>query len=212
VRPFYSLAKPVLLFSFMLTLLACGTTSTQVTKILHDDDYKKTRFNNILVVAVSDNYDNRAQFERTIVSGIRQNGTDATAYYTVVGHNPPVTSALMLGAVRERNFDAVLIARVKGAEQSVSVKDGSAAAQATVRGGGVFDFFRYDYEEFNEPENIRISNNVELLTQLYAVEGKKNIWAIKSDSFDRDSVALVLDSAAAAIVQQLKRDKLIGAR
>ena len=152
---------------------ACSTTSTKVTKILHDSDYRKTQYSNILVITVADNYNRRAQFERTVVSGIRQTGAQATAYYTVVGHNPPVSSSDIMNAVRARNFDAVVFTRVKGHSEDIVAKDATPAAQASVVGGNLFDLFRYDYEEYQEPENIRMSTSVVMVTQLYDPDGSE---------------------------------------
>ena len=164
----------------------------------------------MLVITVTDNYDRRAQFERTVVSGIRQTGAQATAYYTVVGHNPPVSSSDIMNAVRARNFDAVVFTRVKGRSEDIVAKDATPEAQATVIGGNLFDLFRYDYEEYQEPENIRMSTNVVLVTQLYDPVDKKNVWAIEINSSDRESTANIIESAAAAIVKHLKRDNLVG--
>ena len=195
-----------------ILLAACSSTSTQVKNVLNDPDYRKTRFSNVLVIAVADNYNRRAQFERSVVSGIRQTGAEATAYYTVVGHNPPVSSSDIMNAVRARNFDAVLFTRVKGATEDIKVKDATPNAQATAIGGNLFDLFRYDYAEYNEPENMSLTSTVELISQLYATEDKKNVWAIQIKSSDNDSTEQIVESAAAAIVKHLKRDKFIGAK
>ncbi len=204
------LVKSAWLIAAAIILSSCGGTTTRITKILHDKDFKKPRYNNILVIAVSDNYDNRAQFERSLVSGIRKTGAEATAYYTLLGHNPKVTSNAIQSAIRSRNFDAVLFSRAKGITEEIKVKEGSASAQATAMGGSLFDLFRYDYEEHIEPENLRMSTNVVLVTQLYAAAEEKNIWAIKSSSFDRESVGQIIDSVSAAVVKQLRRDNMIG--
>ena len=128
----------------------------------------------------------------------------------MIGHNPAVTSNAIQSAIRARKFDAVLFSRAKGVTEEIKVKDGSASAQATAKGGNLFDVFRYDYEEHIEPENIRMSTDVVLVTQLYAAAEQKNIWAIKSSSFDRESVGQIIDSVTAAVVKQLKRDNMIG--
>jgi hypothetical protein len=198
------------LIAAALILSGCGSTTTRVTKILHDPAFKKPRYSNILVIAVADSYDNRAQFERSLVSGIRKTGAEATAYYTVLGHNPKVTSNAIQSAIRSRKFDAVLFSRAKGVTEEINVKEGSASAQATAMGGSLFNLFQYDYEEHIEPENLRLSTNVILVTQMYAAAEQKNIWAIKSSSFDRESVGQIIDSITAAVVKQLNRDNMIG--
>jgi hypothetical protein len=206
-RPFLNSA---LILTSIILLSACSTTSTKVTKILHDPDYKKARYSNVLVIIVTDNYDHRAQFERTVVSAIRRTGAQATAYYTVVGHNPPVSSSDIMNAVRARNFDAVVFTRVKGHSEVIVAKGATPEAQSSVIGGNLFDLFRYDYEEYQEPENIRMSTNVVMVTQLYDPADQKNVWAIEIDSSDRESTANIIESAAAAIVKHLKRDELVG--
>ena len=210
MRSMYPASRSALLFVAAVLLSACGTTSTNVTKILDDADYKKARFSNLLVIAVADDYNRRAQFERTVVSGIRQSGAQATAYYTVVGHNPAVSSSDIMNAVRARNFDAVLFTRVKDSSQSTEVKNASPEASSQVIGGNLFDLFRYDYEEYNEPDNIRTSSTVVLVTQLYVAADQKNVWAIEIKSSDRESIDQIVESAAAAVVKHLNRDKLVG--
>jgi hypothetical protein len=194
----------------IVMLSACGTTSTTVSKVLDDPEYRKARYSNLLVITVADNYDRRAHFERTVVSGIRQTGAQATAYYTVVGHNPEVSSSDIMNVVRARNFDAIVFTRVKKHSENIEEKDATPEAQATVRGGNLFDLFRYDYEEYEEPTNIKMSTSVVLITQLYIPADKKNIWAIEITSSDRESTEQIVESAAAAIVKQLKRDNLVG--
>ena len=193
-----------------IVLSACSTTSTKVTKILDDPDYNKARFSNVLVIAVSANYDRRAQFERTVVAGIRKTGAEATAYYTVVGHNPPVSSSNIMNAVRARNFDAVVFTRVKDQTEDIIVKDATPDAQATAIGGNLFDLFRYDYKDYNEPQNIRLSTTVVLVAQLYAAADQKNVWAIEIKSSDKESVENIVESAATAVAKHLAREGLVG--
>ena len=194
-----------------LLVTACGTT-TSINSSLVEPDFEDAQFSNVLVIGAADNYDMRAQFERTVVSGIRESGAEATAYYTVLGNNPPVTASDVREAVRARGFDAVLFTRVKGSAQNVNVKDGPASASANVKGGNVFDLFRYDYEEYDEPENVRVSTNVQLITELYAAAEQKKVWVAESSSYDRESAEQIIDSEAQAIVRALKRDGLIGSK
>ena len=55
-----------------------------------------------------------------------------------------------------------------------------------------------------------MSTNVVMVTQLYDPTDEKNVWAIQINSSDRESTANIIESAAAAIVNHLKRDKLVG--
>ena len=194
----------------LMALTSCSTTTTKVNGEFIDPNFRERQFNNVLVIGAADDYDMRAQFERTVVSLIRQTGAEATAYYTVLGHNPPLTSSDIENAVRSRGFDAVLFTRVKGSAQQVNVKEATGTAAATTKGGNLFDLFRYDYEEFDEPDNVRVSTDVQLLTELYAAEEQKKVWVAETASHDRESAEQIIDSEARAIVRALEKNGLIG--
>jgi len=197
-------------FAALLLLNAgCASTST-VSKVFEEPQYKNASFSNVLVIGVADDYDARAQFERQVVAGIRASGAGATAYYTVIGHNPAVTRSDVSNAIRSRNFDAVLMTRVKGQESSVSVKRGSSETKTTRRNENAFDLFRYDYEVLNEPDRVEVNTTVVLVTELYAAADEKKVWAIESSSFYKSDVSAIIDSEVDAIVSRLRRDRMIG--
>jgi hypothetical protein len=197
--------------TIVLALVAgCATSGSEINQVLQHPDYRRAGFNNVLVIAVADDYEARAQFERQVVSGIRANGASATAYYTVVGNNPPVTRTDVQMAVQSRGFDAVLLTRVAKQGSTVAVKGSAPDAQATVRGGNVVDLFRYDYEEFNEPDRVEISSSVTLITELYAAAKEEKVWAIESTSSNYAEVAQLIDAEVKTIVARLKKDQMVG--
>ena len=205
----YGMHRALSVVAFTLLATACATPS-RVAKILHDPAYYNRTFSNILVIGVADNYDARAQFERQMVSAIKAAGSSATAYYTVIGHNPPITRSDVSNAVRARKFDAVLITRLKGQETEVEVVPGSTEAKTTRRSGTAFDLFRYDYEVLNEPDSVQLNTTVALITELYDAAAEKKIWAVETTAYNQNGVADIIDSEVDAIVGQLRKDKLIG--
>lgn len=198
--------------ALMLVLAAAcaATPGSKINKVLQHPDYKEAGFRNVLVIAVADDYDARAQFERQVVSGIREIGAEATAYYTILGHNPPITSSGINNAVRSRHFDAVLMTRIEGQKHEVSVKGSAPDAKATHREGTVFDVFRYDYEELNEPDRVEINSSIVLVTELYAAAEQKKVWAIESTSFNYTDIYQLINSEAKTIVGRLKKDRMVG--
>ena len=194
---------------FALLLVACAA-STQVAKTYSDDAYANLSFNNFLVIGVAGNYNSRAQFERTVVSGLRAEGASASPYYSIVQGNEPISRDAVLGAVQSGSFDAVLVTRVLGQQTDVDVQSGSAGAKATTIGGSPINFFRYDYEELNEPVRISFNRTVVLGTELFSSADEKMIWAIESSSTNAASVGVLIDDTATSIVSRLRRDGLIG--
>ena len=69
---------------------ACAATSnTQRTHF--DENFANASFGRFLVIGVAGSYNNRAQFERTLASRLRSIGAAASAYYTVVPGNEPIS-------------------------------------------------------------------------------------------------------------------------
>lgn len=191
----------------LLFVLACAGATSVVRTF---DDRSGETYSNVLVIGVAADYDSRASFERGLVSRIRAAGSSATAYYTVVGRNPPINRTTVTNAVRSRDFDAVLVTRVKDRELSANVRNGPAATEPTAIGGSVFNLFRYDYEELNEPEIIDLSRTVVLTTELFAAADERRVWAIETTSRNKSNIGELIDSSADAIASKLKRDRLIG--
>ncbi len=200
----------VIMLASMSILLAACAASTRVAKTYSDDAYAKSSFSNFLVIGVAGNYSSRAQFERTVVSGLRAEGASASAYYSVVQGNAPISRDAVLGAVQSGSFDAVLVTRVIGQQTDVEVKSGSAGAKATTIGGRPINFFRYNYEELNEPQSINFNTTVVLETELFSSADEKMIWAIEASSTDAAVVGVLINNTATSIVSRLRRDGLIG--
>ena len=201
--------RAIMLASMSILLAACAA-STRVAKTYSDDAYTNSSFSNFLVIGVAGNYNSRAQFERTVVSGLRAEGASASAYYSVVQGNEPISRDAVLGAVQSGSFDAVLVTRVIVQQTDVDVKSGSAGAKATTIGGRPINFFRYNYEELNEPQSINFNTTVVLETELFSSADEKMIWAIQLSSTDAAGVGVLIDNTATSIVSRLRRDGLIG--
>jgi hypothetical protein len=191
-------------------LVSACASSPAVVKTLHEPAYRDAIFRNYLVIAVTENYDVRAQFERQLVSAIRTNGAAATAYYTVVGNKPPVTRESIATAIREGGFDAVLLTRVKGLENKVEVHGAAPETKTTRRSGTAFDLFRYDYEELNDPDSVQIETTIVLVSELYAAADEKKVWAIESSVSSSEGAGVLIDTEVETIIRQLQKDKLLG--
>ena len=103
-----------------------------------------------------------------------------------------------------------MVTRVIGQQTDVDVKSGSAGAKATTISGRPINFFRYNYEELNEPQSINFNTTVVLETELFSSADEKMIWAIQLSSTDAAGVGVLIDNTATSIVSRLRRDGLIG--
>ncbi len=201
----------VIIFAGLLfTVVGCAGTGT-VKKTLDNPVYTDSSYSDILIIGVAGDYDNRAAFERAMVSRIKAEGASATAYYTVVGRNQPITPNMVSTVVRSRGVDAVLLTRVISQATDLSVQDGSSGTKVSRKEANrAIDLFRYDYEELTEPDDLIISSTVVLSVEMFHAADETRMWAIESTISDMENVGQLIESAADTIMGQLKKDRLIG--
>ncbi len=190
-------------------LVAGCSASTRVVKTFEDPEYANASFSNYLVIGVAGDYDARAQFERTVASRIRKQGASARAYYSIVQGNEPLARDVVIDVIQEHGFDAVLVTRVVSQQADISVTSGTAETKASTIGGSPINFFRYDYEELNEPDSINLRTTVVLGTELFSAADEKMIWAIESTIPGVDHVGQLIGKKADIIIERLGRDRLI---
>lgn len=189
----------------VLALSACGPSSRTIST--YDGPvYAGPEFNNVLVLAIADSYNNRAIFERTLVSEITSSGTSATAHYTLTKMDDPIDRPAIEKIVQKGQFDAILITRVLDSNFVSQEKTGSAATKVTLKDSALF---RYDYEDLNEPATLALGVNAVISSELFAVASGANVWAIQSDISDETSIDIAVVDAAKIVAQRLRRDGLV---
>ena len=190
-------------FAAVAGLTACSSAPT-VTPVFQDEAFASHRFDNILVVGVSADYTNRAQFERTLASGLRSKRIYAAAYHTVTPGSDAISREAIVRALDTNGFDAVLVTRILDQGQSVEVSQGSSTAKASTIGGGPLNLFRYDYEELNEPGGIDVNLNARLSSELFAAEEGAMIWSIQLETEGAENIGVLIDDISGRIIDAVE--------
>ncbi len=205
----YSIEKVAIGAGLLFLLGACSSTLRTV-KTFEDPEYANASFSNILVIGVAGSYENRARWERTMASRISNQGTSASAYYSVVGREQDIDRETVIDAVRSNGFDAVLLTRVQSQASDVTVKRGASTVKVSRKNDRPVDLFRYDYEVLNNPETINVATTVVLSTELFAASDEKRIWAIESTISDKENITYLIEDAIDMVVDELRKDRLLG--
>ena len=197
---------PLLILMSFLAACAGGTaapaTSSQTGK-------QNIAYENVLVLAVAENYDGRAQYERAVASNLRKLGVSATPYHSAVGGSGDISKERAQALIVEHGFDAILVTRVRDSASEVKVEQDSAGTKVSRRDDRPIDFFRYDYEVLNEPGEISVVAEATLDTELYSARTEASVWTYSWSSKGAENTGLLIDQSASAVVSRLKRDKLI---
>ncbi len=197
--------------SLMLVFAGCGGSTSTVKKTLDNPKYTDLSYSDILVIGVAGDYDNRAAFERAMVSRIKAEGATAIAYYTVISRNKPITRSAVSAAVKSRGFAAVLLTRVLSQSSVASIEGSKTDTKVSrMEADRIIDLFRYDYEELTDPGDINILSTVTLSAEMFSGPDETRMWAIESTISDKENVSQIIEAAADTIIYQLKEDRLVG--
>lgn len=186
-----------------LFLVACASAPSQSTIIrtLFDLPDGHTGFRNILVISVAGDYESRALLETRLSAEFFEDKARATASFTVLGRQSPLTRSRLETAILSRTYDAVLLVRQKGQERADLV------ANRPVGQG--FDLFGYDYAELNYAESIAQAPAITFVTEIYSTTNNKKVWAIESLSFDKETATDLITEQAVSIAAQLRKDRVL---
>ena len=196
-------ATPLYRFFAVLTLALSGACASSSTS-------SDSTYSNFLVLAMTDNYSNRAQYERTVASGLRRLGVQATPYHTAVGGSGDISRERARELIDEQGFDAVLVTQVRQATSAVNVGQDSAAVKVTRKDERPIDFFRYDYEEMDEPGAMTMLAEGRLDTNLHQASDGAIVWSYSWSSKSAENVGILIDNSSADLVKNLDRARLVG--
>jgi len=151
----------VFLASGIILCAGCAASSSPATQA--DPGLEDVSYSNFLVIGVAGDYNNRAYFERSVVSGIRAKGSSARAFHVVTPGNKPLTREAVKDAIESGGFDAVLVSRVLDTDTDLDVKKSVTGTKVTRKDGGVLDLFRYNYEDLDEPMSLELKTKVKTI-------------------------------------------------
>ena len=167
-------------------------------------------YSNILVLAIADDYGSRAQYERSVAAGLRRLGVAAVPYHEAVSGSGDISRERARELIDQNGFDAVLVTQVRNSDSKIDVQQDSAAVKVTRKDERPVDFFRYDYEELDEPGAMNLLAEASLDTDLHRAAGGEIVWNYSWSSKSAENVGILIDQASSALVKQLDRAKILG--
>ena len=143
------------------------------------------------------------------MSGLRAEGSAASAFYVVTGGNNPVNRDTVREALSSGAFDAVVLTRVVSTDADVDIRSTVTNTKVTRKDGGVLDLFRYDYEDTDDPLSLQINTKATFATEVYDVASEEMMWSFDFVSSRSDNLGKLIEDTAAAVVSRLDREDLI---
>jgi hypothetical protein len=196
-------------FGIFLLASACSPSKMSLKRTYANPDFVDKVYSDVLVIAVAANYNARAQFERTMASALSSPTTNATAYYEIAKGDQELTREKIVAAVSTNNYDSIIVTQLGSQQSQVSVKTGAEETKVVRRDERAADFFRYDYEVLNKPNEINLEMQVVLITDFFEAGEARRIWSAESTMSDKENITYLIDDAARMIAARIDKDGLV---
>jgi len=202
--------------AIVLLVGACAS-QTSVSSSWHDKSPANSKFENLLVVAVSDNTDTRLSFEDAVVYDLRSPNTQAWASARGMGADQEINEENLRKLVEEKQADAVVVTKVT----SMEIKAVEAGGRTNVienqqdTGMGMVPqrrsgtIFQYDYNETVEPVYTTAEYTTVLTTDVYSAASGEHVYTVVSTATKQETLADVIDVLSDVIGERLRADGVI---
>lgn len=184
-----------------ITVLA-GCTSTRPTAEWLNQDFAGKRFDNILIIGVSDRQAVRRSFEDAFVAVLQEEGIRAVSSAEVMPPGAGISRQTLDPVVEEQGLDAVLITHLVGVEAQ------EVYSPPRYRGG----LYRYHGAVTGyvyEPGYYRRYNLYKLETNLYDADTASLVWSMQSETVDPGSEQKLIDAKIDTVVKRLGEQGLL---
>ena len=202
------------LFGVFVGLSACST-GPQVSRTLDVSESADTPYENILVIALFEQFDSRRRLEKAVVDELSARGTRAIASTSMMNTKTPMTRETYLAIVDEHDPDALLVTHLVDLTSKAGLTE-SASPVATYKIRPTYYFNVWDVRlvEYKEPQITEVTSSFVLSIELYSVLKQDAVWAIESKSKivetgGPEANYLIFLDEGKAIVDHMSSDGLI---
>lgn len=195
----------------MAALIGCESNpvaTTSVDRVLMSPNIENAPYSNILIVGAMPSRENDRLVEEGLTQELRARKVEAHSFVKESAAKRPSEDDVY-ALVNQTNADGVIVvtARFGGAE--LTTRDEQVDVRAEARGGGLLDFFRYDYKEVTLPGYEDATLNVILVSDFYDARTRERIYSVESSTVHGQTSYEIVMAESKAIVARLRRDGLI---
>ena len=184
------------------------TAQTQVDRVARAKELPNAPYKRVLIVGTAARASSAREFEEILAKDLSNDHTYAFGYHRAASR-ADVTEEVVRSLAEMQNADAILVvtARLVNAEREVSGE--RTDVQAQVKGGGLVDFFRYDYKEYTTPPSAEYRVNVQVQTDMFDVASEDRIYTVESRTDFGETTSEIILSEAKELAKRLRKDKLV---
>ena len=184
------------------------TAHTHVDRVARAKELPNAPYKRVLIVATAARAASAREFEEVLAKDLTNKHTYAFGYHRAASR-ADVKEDVVRSIAELQNADAILVvtARLVNAEREVTKE--RTDVQAQVKGGGLVDFFRYDYKEYTSPPSADYRVNVQVQSDMFDVATDERIYTVESRTDFAETTSEIILGEAKELAQRLRKDKLV---
>jgi hypothetical protein len=192
------------------TLVACVTpiAQTSVDRAAKAKSLPNAPYSKVMVVGIAERGTRGREFEEELVKQLTTRSTQAFGYRRAASR-ADVRQEVVTELVQTRDVDAVIVVAARFRNVVTQKQDERVDVESQVRGGGLVDFFRYDYKELTKPPDSTMRMELQFVTNLFDVEKDTRVYTLESSTGLAESSSEIILSQAAGIAKRLRKDKMV---
>lgn len=193
------------------TLVASCVTpiaQTSVDRVAKAKSVPNAPYSKVMVVGVAQQGTRGREFEEQLVTELTNKRTYAFGYRRAASR-ADVKQDVVEELLRAQQADAVIVVAARFRSVSTEEKGERVDVESQVRGGGLVDFFRYDYKEYTRPPDSTMRMTLQFVTDVFDVTEDRRVYTLESTTGAAESSSEIIMSEAAEIASRLRKDKMV---
>lgn len=188
-----------------LTLAGCKTSSSTFTS-LKALDAPQSKYEKVLVVAISENGPVRRYYEDHLATHIRHHGAEAMPSLDVISVEEKVSKETFQKYFSDMGFDAVVVTRLMEVKNLPDYEPNDPGA-VPVNYYNYYSYYDQAYQREHAPGNFVNGAIIRLETNVYDVaSGGKLVWTGQSKSYQHGKQEQTLNEVGKLIAAELKKE------
>lgn len=200
----------ILMFSAAAFVVACTTpiAQTSVDRAAKAKSVPNAPYSRVMIVGIAQQGTRGREFEEQLVTELSNKRTYAFGYRRAASR-ADVKQEVVEDLLQAQGADAVIFVTARLTSVSTEERGERVDVHSQVRGGGLVDFFRYDYMEYTKPPDSTMLMKLRFITDLFDVKEDRRVYTLESTTGSAESSSEVIMSEATEIAARLRKDKMV---
>ncbi len=207
---FQRYARIAVILAIAATVVACAgkTSQTYVDRVARAKEIPNAPYSNILIVAIAQRGATAREFEEVLAAELTDMGINAVGYHRAASR-ADVKEEVVRQLASELGSEAIIFVTGSFVGAQREVTGSRTELQSQVKGGGLVDFFRYDYKEAKTPAKTDYRVNVQFTTDMFDVETEERIYTVESRTDLAETTSEIILAEAKELAKRLRKDRLV---